>query len=336
MKIPLKMDVTGCADWPQGFPAKVELATTVCLPDQPRSGKQPILLFAFPGGGYSRHYFDLDLSHLPGCEGASYSQADHHLASGIIVVTCDHLHVGESTKTRQPELITLDMLAAANAAMVDAVSSRLADGTLVEAAGPNAGLRCVGLGQSMGGAITIATQAAHGCFDAIAVLAHGVHGSVAVRPEDLDGLSATGRLAFSDKRPGTKLPSMRELWYAADVPQAIIDEDTKGGYPVRQTTPVYGSLTIPPCALNFIAPGFLASKAAKISVPVFIGYGDTDVLAEPDHEPAAYRSAASVEAAKFATMGHMHNFASTRQQLWDKLVAWMQELASERAEEATR
>jgi len=102
----------------------VELATTVCLPDQPRSGKQPIVLFAFPGGGYFRHYFDLDLSHLPGCEGASYSQADHHLASGIIVVTCD------------------------------------------------------------------ATQAAHGCFDAIAVLAHGAHGSVAVRPEDFDGLSA--------------------------------------------------------------------------------------------------------------------------------------------------
>ena len=59
-------------------------------------------------------HFDLDLSHLPGCEGTSYSQAGHHLASGIIVVTCDHLHVGESTKTRQPELITLDMLAAAN------------------------------------------------------------------------------------------------------------------------------------------------------------------------------------------------------------------------------
>ena len=129
---------------------------------------------------------------------------------------------------------------------------------------------------------------------------------------------------------------MRELWYTADVPQAIIDEDTTGGYPVRQTTPVYGSLTIPPCALNSIAPGFLASKAAKISVPVFIGYGDADVLAEPDHEPATYCGAASVEAARFAMMVHMHNFASTRQQLWDKLVAWMHELASERAEEATR
>ena len=112
------------------------------------------------------------------------------------------------------------------------------------------------------------------------------------------------------------------------MPRVIIDEDTKGGYPVRQTTPVYGSFAIPPCALNFIAPGFLASKAAKISVPVFIGYGDADVLAEPDHEPAAYRSGASLEAARFATMGHMHNFASTRQQLWDKLVAWMQELPS--------
>ena len=326
MKIPLKLDVTACTDWPQGFPDRVELATTVCIPDRFKSGKRPIVLYAFPGGGYSRHYFDLDFSHLPGCEGASYSQVDHHLARGLIVVTCDHLHVGESTRARQPSLITLELLTAANAAMVDTVSRQLADGTLAEAAEPIAELCPVGLGQSMGGAITIATQAAHGCFDAIAVLGYGVHGTVAVRPEDVDGLSADGRLTFSDKSRGTEPPSMRELWYAADVPQAIIDEDTKGGYPIRQTTPVYGSLTFPPCALSFTAPGFLETRAASVSVPVFLGYGDIDVLGEPEREPFAYRSAASVEAAEFAAMGHMHNFAGTRRQLWDRLVAWMQEL----------
>lgn len=307
----------------------MELAVTVCLPDQIKAGKQPIILYAFPGGGYSRHYFDLDLSHLPGCEEASYSQVDHHLAGRIIVVTCDHLHVGESTRTRQPQLITLDLLIAANAAMVGTVSRRLADGTLAETAEPIAEFRSVGLGQSMGGAIAIATQADHGCFDAIVILGYGVRGSIAVRPEDIDELSADGSLTFSDKRQSAELPSMREIWYAADVPQGIIDEDTKGGYPIRQTTPVYGSLTFPPCALGFVAPGFLETKAANISVPVFVGYGDRDVLAEPQREPFVYRSAASVKAAKFPTMGHMHNFASTRRQLWDELVAWMQELPCE-------
>ena len=327
MKLPLNVDVTDCADWPPGFPDRVELAITVCLPDQLKTYKNPIALFAFPGGGYSRHYFDLDLSHLPGCERASYSQVDHHLAHCIIVVTCDHLYVGNSTTTEQPGLITLDLLTAANAAMVNSVSRRLTDGTLLGAAGPIANLCSVGLGQSMGGAITIATQADHGCFDAIAVLGHGVYGSVAIRPEDLSELPA--RLTFSDNEPDTQLPqlpSMRDLWYAPDVPQAIIDEDTQGGYPVRHTTPVYGSLTIPPCALDFVTPNFLESRAANISSPVFLGYGDTDVMAEPEREPMAYRSAASIEVAEFPAMRHMHNFASTREQLWDKLVEWMREL----------
>ncbi len=321
MKVPLKVDVTACADWPRGFPSTVELAVTVCLPDRLKADDQPIAVFAFPGGGYSRHYFDLDLSHLSGCEQASYSQVDHHLANGIIVVTCDHLHVGESTTTHQPELITLDTLAAASAAMVTSVSSKLADGTLIESVEALGGLRCIGLGQSMGGAITIATQAAHACFNAVAVLGFAVYGSIAVRPDNLDGF-AIDELTFSDTKRDDEPPTMREVWYASDVPQAIIDDDTKGGYPVRRTAPAYGSLTIPPCALAFITPGFLEPQAACISVPVFLGYGDTDVLAEPTREPLAYRNAASIEVAEFPSMGHMQNFAGTREQLWDRLIEW--------------
>jgi len=45
--------------------------------------------------------------------------------------------------------------------------------------------------------------------------------------------------------------------------------------------------------LAFITPRFLEPQAACISVPVFLSYGDADVLAEP-----------------------------TREQLWDRLIEW--------------
>ena len=71
-----------------------------------------------------------------------------------------------------------------------------------------------------------------------------------------------------------------------------------------------------------LSPGVVTTEAAQIDVPVLIAAGERDVIPEPRAEPAAYRSSPDVTVTIVPQMSHMHNFASTRQQLWDRLAHW--------------
>src|SRR5262245_32677100 len=121
----LTVDVTDAARL--GEP--LTTAATVELPDpvDRDAGARPIVCFAFPGGGYSRQYFTFD---MPGASGGG--QAGWHAARGWVFVSCDHLFVGESSAPTEPDELTLEALAAANAATVEAVLARLAAGTVHE------------------------------------------------------------------------------------------------------------------------------------------------------------------------------------------------------------
>jgi pimeloyl-ACP methyl ester carboxylesterase len=107
-----------------------------------------------------------------------------------------------------------------------------------------------------------------------------------------------------------------------DVPKDILAADMAGGYPLRKTVPPFGSATVPTCALQMMAPGCVAEEAAAITVPVLIGVGERDVCPTPLAEPTAYSSARDVSVYIVPGMAHMHNFATTRHLLWDRLVAW--------------
>ena len=101
----------------------------------------------------------------------------------------------------------------------------------------------------------------------------------------------------------------------------------KGGYPFRQTSPEFGSLTLPHCAVQMMTAGCFKAEVAHIEVPVFIGVGERDVCPDPHAEPSAYRSSRDVSLFIVPTMAHMHNFASTRAQLWARLHAWSRMVA---------
>ena len=66
----------------------------------------------------------------------------------------------------------------------------------------------------------------------------------------------------------------------------------------------------------------VADESAAITVPVFVGCGEIDVVGDPWSEPTAYRGYRDVTVAVFERMAHMHNFASTRMQLWEQLASW--------------
>jgi alpha-beta hydrolase superfamily lysophospholipase len=305
------------------------VAMTAWLPAS--AAMPPVALFAAPGGGYTRHYYDI---HVPGHE--RYSQAEAHAASGFVFIAYDPLGVGDSSTQRLRDY-TIAQLAAANDAAVREVRRRLLTGRLSDALPPLPGLTCIGLGQSMGACLTIAMQGRYRSFDAIAPLGYSaIHTvlpqrDVAARER---ALQAHARIGIRASRDISVEESSREVadfvypFHWEDVPREIVEADMAGGYPLRKTAPAWGSLTVPPCAVQMMTRGIVADEAAAVEVPVLIAMGERDVCPQPHAEPAAYRSSRDVSLHIVPRMAHMHNFASTRERLWSRIEAWARRVAS--------
>jgi pimeloyl-ACP methyl ester carboxylesterase len=309
--IDLAVDVSDAA----GLGEPLRTRATVTLPDQAPAGAQPVVCFAFPGGGYSRAYFTFDMP------GASYGgQAGWHARRGWVFVSCDHLSVGESDAPTEPEKLTFANVAAANAATVDEVLSRLRDGTVSDSFPALHDSAVIGIGQSMGGCFTVVQQARHETFDGIGVLGFSALQTTLALPPGAD----LGDDTFAARDDG--LPVMTWGFHYDDEAPEIVAEDMRG-YPQRERTPVWGSATMPPCAARMLDEGCIESEAAAIRVPVFVGVGERDVCPHPHTEPKAYTESGDVTVFICPRMSHMHNFASTREQFWARLHAWGETVA---------
>jgi pimeloyl-ACP methyl ester carboxylesterase len=272
--------------------------------------------------------------HFPGHDG--YSQAEYHAARGFIFVACDPVGVGDSTLP-EPAGITFELLAASYDAAVRVICERLATGKLVAGFPALPHFLRIGIGQSMGGKVTVLAQGLHGTFDGIAVLgASAIH---TVLPQPTDAGSEAARKGHTLSRGASVdaqsvAQSSRSIadfvypFHWEDVPKDILHADMEGGYPLRRApAPPFGSLTIPPCAVTMMSPGVIAREATAIRVPVLVGVGERDTCPNPLAEPAAYPNSADVAVYIIPRMAHMHNFASTRAQLWQLLEAWARRLS---------
>jgi predicted alpha/beta hydrolase len=138
---------------------------TVVLPPEPFLAAPVTVIFGFPGGGYSRQYFDLQLGVG---YGDGYSQAEHHARGGFGFVSCDHLGVGDSdVPTRS---LDYQAVARADAECARKVAALIERGELdpdvpALSLGP-----LVGIGQSFGGYLLTLAQAADAVFDGVAFL----------------------------------------------------------------------------------------------------------------------------------------------------------------------
>lgn len=305
------------------FAAPMELAATIVLPDTLPEAGPAIVIFAVPGGGYGRRYFDLA---IPGHEG--YSEAVFHARRGMIFIAIDHLGVGESSQP-DPAEINFDHLAAAYDHAVRSVCSGLRDSSLVPGLAPLPNLVAVGIGHSMGGAVTVLTQGRHAPFDATGVFGYSAFHTVI--PQPTVEATQAGIRRFDDVHPGGHADpfgpgklDIDHVWpfHWEDVPADIVALDTAGGYPRRRTNPPFGSMSMPHCAVQMMLPGAVAAEAASITVPVFIGVGARDTSPDPRAEPVAYRRSADISLLIVPRMAHMHNFASTREHLWRRTSAW--------------
>jgi alpha-beta hydrolase superfamily lysophospholipase len=300
----------------------LQTAATVHLPDG--DGPWPVVVFAFPGAGYGRKYYDLRFDD-------GYSQAEYHTALGTVFVACDHLGVGDSSIPTDPFSIEYEDLASANAATVAGVLKQMRAGLAI-GVGPLVPQTIIGLGQSMGGCLLTVQQGSQRTFDAVGML-----GWTNVHCQFPDP-SGSGTAAEDPTPRGADLRTMkppmfmsdevmRYAYHFEDVPHAIVDADMKAVFdPVLAGGPdaPWRSPTVPLCAWTMVSPRTAAPEAARIDVPVLVAVGQRDVMVDPLLEATAYPRSPDVTVASFPRMAHMHNFASSRQRLWKRVELWCQ------------
>jgi alpha-beta hydrolase superfamily lysophospholipase len=298
------------------------LAATVHLPALGRHERPPVLV-CLPGGGYSRRYFDL--------QGQGYSEAEHHVTRGVVVIAIDHLRVGESDI---PALDDASLAAAAEAdhAVVQTILERLRSGRLVEGTEAINPAAVIGEGQSMGGHIGLLMQANHRSFDGLAMLGGSV--TCTRLPARLSGheICLLGQQALTQGAAVLADFDWRFAFHWEDVPEHFADVDVAskgGGVPM----PYWGSATTPDAG-DGLLPGTFSREAARVDVPVLIGMGERDVCQDPLRELAAFISARDLAVFVTPRMAHMHNFAGTRELLWNRLTAFIHQVTAQRRHSA--
>ena len=335
----LLIDVTSAAGL--GEPAHV--AVTVHLPDPSVLKGEPVICFAKPGGGYSRGYYDCD---LPGP--ARGAQADWHARRGWIFVSEDHHGVGESS-LHAAEKLDYTAVSSANHAAEAEVLARLERGDLADGFPKVSNLVKLGIGQSMGGCLTIIQQGRHHGYDGIGVLGYSaIHTHPPVRPgsapvvapwlprdtllaQPLTMTNAREVAAAYSRAAPSGGDAMAWGFHYDDVSEAVVASDlahfNRGIHDPRlhegHVRNPWNSFTTPGAvAMSCLTPGCVAPEAAAITVPVLAAFGERDVCADVRGEMRAYLSTPSFDVFICPRMGHMHNFASTRELFWRRIEAF--------------
>ncbi len=327
--VDLEVDVTEAA----GLGEAAHVALTVTLPDE--VPPDPVVCFGKPGGGYARGYYTED---LPGP--AKGAQATWHAERGWVFVSVDHLGVGHSSLHDPERLSYTPVVAASQAAEAD-VLQKLAACTLIDGLAKIEDPLTIGIGQSMGGCLTVVQQGRFHCYDGIGVLGYSaLHTHPPTAPgappivmpwvprdtKPSDGVFTNGPALAA---PGSAEPAVSNAeamawgFHYDDVDPAVVARDL-GDFPTRHgDVPPWGSATVPATvAMWCLAPGAVLAEAAAITSPVLVALGERDVLVDPRGEPRAYESSRSVDLFVCPKMGHMHNFAGTRELFWRRIETW--------------
>lgn len=309
----LNFDVTAGV----GTGERLAQAAWLFLPDDPANAAAVLLCLA--GGTYDKHYWHIEIDGHPG-----YSFGEHLASLGFVVLAVDHLAIGDSTDPIASGPLGLELLARGDAEVARQVRARLRSGDLHDAI-PAMDVPLVGVGHSMGACLTTMVQATAHPYDAVVLLGYGVQ-ITNVYEDTVDAADLEERIqqtiAVSCQLTGvdptdshTFAPRsyLAELFYAGEVPHAVVDADTalESRVPVR-------------AAAEVTTPGMVERYAQGVDVPVFLAFGAAmDVSPNPYAEPANYTGSPDVTLHLVQSAGHCHNFASHRAQLWDRIGRWV-------------
>jgi pimeloyl-ACP methyl ester carboxylesterase len=227
------------------------------------------------------------------------------------VVAADHLGVGKSSRPADVDAVTLEVMAAANAAFTQQLREHIA---------PPPGVPVLGVGHSLGGAIAVITQALHGSYDGIVSLGF-THGAKDAVTADADEAANAREAAV------TQAQAFFVDW---DAGYATAPREPIHSWLYRPSTPAdvvaADDATVTPWPRQAYVEGLLAGHtgqfAPRVGCPVFLGFGDHDIPQRPHDDVAFYTGSEDVTLFVLEDAAHCHNFASTRTRLWDRIGAW--------------
>ena len=297
-------------------------AATVYLPETLHG--TPTALVCLAGGNMNRRYFDLQVD-----GDDSFSFAAQMTARGFLVVTIDHLGLGDSSRPADGFALTPDVLARANAHAAAELLSRLREGRLAADVPALPTLRSLGVGHSMGAMLTTLQQAQFAQHAGIALLGFSTRGLPKFVPEDVRALAADvpavrarlvefARRMFVVPYPRIQAPAGRntELFGSAAA-------DPRGVAALKAAT----DCLLPVPAFLSMIPGNVAPEAARIDVPVLLGLGERDMAGPPEEAPRAFAASPAVRLEVLPGAGHSHVLFASRVGLIDRLAEWASSIA---------
>jgi len=323
-RVSWRLDVSDAVD----LPGRFEIATDVIAPAEHDPKTAPPVLCCLPGGFLSRKYFDMELD-----GDRRFSFAEHMARQGFSVLAFDHIGVGESTKPDPIEAgyrLGPEAIARANQAALEAALARLAEEDAAKGIRALATKRTIGVGHSMGSALTVEQQALSRPHEALVLFSFSTAGLVAFLEED--------------QRPYANDPVRSR----ADIGE-LVRRSMGSPYPVRPAgrdqdqSAAFGVGSAPPeaaralrkASTNLLAlaglltmiPDGYGPPAQEIDVPAFVAVGDHDLHPTKIVPPMLPR-APEITLYTLEDCWHCHFLANTREKLWDRTARWIREIAT--------
>lgn len=295
---------------------QLETAISVYTPNPDRYPNPATVIFAFPGATYRRCYFDLRVAGRQ-----DYSFANHLVTKGNIVVTCDHIGIGDSSPYEPFTALTREIVVQADQATVRSVTKKLADGTLVRALKPIEDPILIGVGHSMGAYIITLQQAEYRAFDALAILGFSELPQID-HPTARDTKYSELRSKMMDPtRPPRKL--FRRMFYDNGVPEDIRTVDER--LAVRTYPWIWD-----PSPRGILDDPSSRDAARSIDVPVFLGFGSRDWSPNPHLESSAYPRSTDITTLIIPNSAHCFNYSDARQEFFERFAGWVRSLPRNR------
>jgi pimeloyl-ACP methyl ester carboxylesterase len=277
------------------------------------------LVYCVVGGGGTVAAFDL---HVDGLDG--YSLAEWLAGQGVIVVAFDHPGVGTSSRVDDIYALDPDAVVRCHEVALAALLGRLAAGALGPGLGQTQARRVIGLGHSMGAMIVVLLHDRSALFDGLVLLGHGGAGLPEVLSDEeltLVGQPASvlrerivplARARFGPGSSVPRVPPKQGRFITEDMPAELVAALAR-----EQAELLYA------CGLYALVPGSISAEMAAVSVPVLLGIGEFDLIAEPHTVVASYSASHDVSLLVLEGSGHLQNQAANRHLLWRRITSWL-------------
>lgn len=302
----------------------LQVAATVYLPDE--SANIRFALVCLAGGNMNRRYYDLQV------EGDdSFSFARQMTARGFIVITLDHLGLGQSTRPQDGYELTADRIVTANANATTQILARLRDGRVDPGVAALPDLRSLGVGHSMGAMLTVLQQAHAHQHAGIALLGFSTRGLPRYVPDDVRDLAATdvpalrARLVeFARRMFILSYPRIRSSGGGDNAAfYGSAGADPRGVAALKSAT----DCLLPVPAFLSMVPGNVAPEAAQVDVPVLLMLGEHDMAGPPEEASRAFSASPAVRLEVLPGAGHSHFLFASRVELFDRLTHWAESVS---------